>query len=300
MRCVVTGGAGFIGSHLVDRLLKEGHEVVVIDIKKSRYVNKDALFYKENILNREKIVELTKEADFIFHFAADPDVKNSRYNIYDKINVNLIGTINLLEAARRNDIKNFIFASSSTVYGIVDKFPINEEVRYNPISVYGATKASSDMFLSAYANSFGLNCTSLIFANIYGPRSNHGVIYDFYNKLKKDGSKLEILGNGKQKKSYLYINDAIDAIIIAMNHMKRYSYYNIGSEEWHTVVEIADLVSNILGKNPKYIFSGGESGWVGDVPKFILDVKKIKSLGWEEKVSFEEGVRRYITFLEHH
>jgi UDP-glucose 4-epimerase len=154
------------------------------------------------------------------------------------------------------------------------------------------------LYLKAYSESYGMDCTSLCFANIFGPRSRHGVIYDFYMKLKKNPKKLLILGNGKQKKSYLYVKDTINASLLAVEKTRGYQRYNIGSEKSISVDEIAKTVGNIMGLNPKFEYTGGEQGWVGDVPRFLLDISKIKSLGWTPETSFETGVKKYIEWLE--
>jgi UDP-glucose 4-epimerase len=308
---LVTGGAGFIGSHLVDSLLVRENSVTIIDNLSSavdnyykNYLNKkNVKFIKGDIRNLDMLINNSKNVDVIFHFAADPRVDLSAKNPIDNFNINVSGTLNLLEAARKNNITEIFFASSGgTLYGETENIPTPEENQLNPISCYGASKASCEMYLRAYASSYGFNIISYRLANIFGPRSNHGVMYDFYNKLKKNPRELLILGNGQQKKSYLYINDCIDAIIFLEKiNSKGFQAFNIGSDEWVTVNQIAEyIIEELELKNVKFKYSGGIRGWVGDIPKMKLDITKIKNLGWKPKTKFKDGLKLYIEYLKSH
>ena len=301
---VVTGGAGFIGSHLVDRLLELGYEVLVIDNfcsgkienLKQHEKNPNLKIVKADIRDKE-IVKHLENAEAIFHLAADPDVRLSVENPSKSFEINMIGSFNVLEAARKLDIKDFIFTSSGgTVYGDTAK-PVDEEFRLRPISPYGASKAAFEMYLSAYAHSYGMNCISLRLGNIIGPRSTHGVTWDFFWKLKKDKSRLVILGNGEQEKSYLHVKDAISAIILAWKKSKGFEAYNIAHEKTLKVREIARIVCEELKVNPKFEFTGGERGWRGDVKIVKLKIEKIKKLGWKPRVEPEEAIRDYVKWL---
>jgi UDP-glucose 4-epimerase len=301
MKAIVSGGAGFIGSHLVDELIKEGHEVMVIDNLVSgsmEFLPKEATIIKKDITTDDIAPEI-KGADSFFHFAADPDVRSSAHNPAQSFKHNVVGTFNVLEACRAADVKKFIFASTSTVYGDAQIIPTPETHDTKPISNYGASKLACESYVASYAHSYGLQSTVLRFANIFGPRSNHGVMHDFYHKLKKDPTKLEILGDGLQEKSYLYISDTISAIMFAFKKQQNlYDVFNVGSKEKRTVNEIAGLVSKTGNWKPETAYTGTPRGWIGDVRLMQLDVSKLEQLGWQPKVSFEDGVKRYVEWLK--
>ena len=302
MRILVTGGAGFIGSHIVDRLISSGNEVIVYDNLSSGKLeflehhmrNKNFKFVKEDLLNFEALKREMKDVDLVYHVAANPDVKIGARDTRTHLEQNVIATHNLLEAMRLNDISDIVFTSTSTVYGEAKKIPTPEDYGpLIPISLYGASKLAAESLIMAYAHTFGMNTVIYRFANIVGPRSTHGVIYDFIMKLKNNPRELEILGDGTQKKSYLYIEDCVDAIIYGYEHRKEdVEIFNIGSEDWIDVKKIADVVVEEMGlENVKYRFTGGKRGWKGDVPKMLLSIEKIKSYGWKPKYSSEESVR---------
>ncbi|MEM0479175.1 MAG: NAD-dependent epimerase/dehydratase family protein, partial [Pyrobaculum sp.] len=216
MKIVVTGGAGFIGSHLVDRLIEEGYEVAVVDNLSSgrrEFVNKEAELYIRDLKDPQWGVDVRGEV--VFHFAANPEVRLSTTEPQVHFNENVVATFNVLEWARQTGVKTVVFASSSTIYGDAEVIPTPEEAPYKPISVYGAAKAAGEVMCGAYARLYGLRCLVIRYANIVGPRLRHGVIYDFIMKLKKNPKVLEVLGDGTQSKSYLYIKDAVDATLDA-------------------------------------------------------------------------------------
>ena len=306
---VVTGGAGFIGSWIVEKLVKENCNVSIIDDLSAgnmKYIdhlkdNKNVEFVKADIRDEDVLQKVCSGKDTIFHFAADPNVKTSVENPTNSYSINVHGTFLLLECMRRLDIPNIIFASSGgTLYGQVDEFPTPENVQFRPISAYGATKAAAEVYLSAYAASYDITAISLRYANIFGPRSTHGVMFDFYHKLKENSKQLEILGDGKQIKSYLYITDCIDGSIHAAKSVKKgFDAFNIGSDNWITVNEIADIISDELNiKKVKYTYTGGQAGWKGDVFKMLLSIEKLAKIGWKPKVSTQEGIRLYIRWLK--
>ncbi len=302
MRILVTGGAGFIGSHMVDRLMSEGHEVVVYDNLSSgkrefvehhmgkenfRFVHADLLDFET--LNREM-----KGVDLVYHVAANPDVRLGAKDTKVHMEQNVLATYNVLEAMRLNDVRDIVFTSTSTVYGEAKKIPTPEDYGpLVPISLYGASKLAAEAFIMAYVHNFGMKAVIYRFANIVGPRSTHGVIYDFIMKLKKNPKELEILGDGTQTKSYLYVEDCVDAIIFGYeNRREDVEIFNIGSEDWINVRKIADIVVEEMRlKNVVYRFTGGKRGWKGDVPKMLLSIEKIKSYGWKPKRNSEESVR---------
>lgn len=300
MKIAVTGGAGFIGSHLVDSLIEEGHEVIVIDnlsSGKEENVNSKAAFVKKDI--RENLQEELEGIETVFHLAADPDVRESAAVPRKSFDVNVEGTYDLLESCRRADIKHIIFTSTSTVYGEADVIPTPEDYRCIPISNYGASKLACEAYVSAFSASYGMKGTSLRLANIFGERSNHGVMYDFFHKLKQNPKELEILGDGNQDKSYLHVSDCISATLTAWKKQKEhYDVFNIGSNEKKKVNDIAQLMSKLMEAQPKFEYTGTPRGWVGDVKLMLLDTSKLEKLGWKQKITFEEGATRYLNWLQ--
>jgi len=271
-KVVVTGGAGFIGSHLVDKLSDEGLNIVVIDNLSAgsmknlkKHIGKPYFSFIKSDLKQldEDWMKSFNNADAVYHLAANPEVRVSITDPKTHFNENLITTFNVLEACRRNDVKYFLFASSSTVYGDARKIPTPEDYHpLEPISVYGACKLACENLMISYAKLYGIKCLILRYANIIGPRSNHGVIIDFIKKLKNNPPKLEILGDGSQKKSYLYIDDAVKATIHLLQKFKEdkkeYDIYNVGNDDWITVKEIAGIVAEEMGlSSVSYIFKPG-------------------------------------------
>lgn len=301
MKIMVTGGAGFIGSHIVDRLAKN-NEVIVYDNLSSgkiefieRYIGeKNFKFVRDDLLNFDRLKDEMKDCDLVYHVAANPDVKIGAEDTKVHFEQNVKATYNVLEAMRINDVPNIIFTSTSTVYGEAKKIPTPEDYGpLIPISLYGSSKLAAEAFIMAYAHTFGIRAVIYRFANIVGPRSTHGVIYDFIKKLRKNPDELEILGDGTQTKSYLHVEDCVDAIIFGYeNRRSDVEIFNIGSEDWINVRKIADIVVEEMGlKNVKYRFTGGKRGWKGDVPKMLLSVDKIKEYGWKPMHNSEESVR---------
>ena len=292
-KLLVTGGAGFIGSHLVERLLIDGFEVTCldnlsagnIDNLKNALKNKFFHFIKGDIRKRIDMQNILDDYDTIFHFAANPEVRLGDPEIH--FSSNILGTFNILESMRKSDVKRIVFASSSTVYGDASVLPTPENYSpLQPISVYGASKLACEALISAYCHVYGFNGICLRYANIIGPRLRHGVIYDFIMKLKRNPSRLEILGDGTQKKSYLYIDDAVDATIFIWNRVRKgYAVYNIGNEDNITVLDIAKIVVKSMNlTDVKFHLTGGVEGgrgWKGDVKYMLLSIDKLKSLGWK-------------------
>lgn len=301
MKIIVTGGAGFIGSHITDRLVRAGNEVTVVDnlsSGKKKNIIEEANFIAKDLI-KENIVREVREHDALFHFAADPNVRSSARTPLQSFNQNVIATFKVLETCRKNKMRHIVFASTSTVYGEADKIPTPEDYPCAPISNYGASKLACEAYLSSYAHSYGIKTTIVRYANIYGKRSSHGVMYDFYNKLKENPKELKILGDGKQEKSYLHVEDCVSATLTAFEKQDRiYDVFNIGSSEKNTVDEIAKKVSNNMKVKPKFSYTGGTRGWTGDVPLMMLDTKKIEALGWSQKISLSEGIKKYVKWLE--
>ena len=308
-RLLVTGGCGFIGSHLVDTLVKGANEVTILDNLSSstleyvrQHITKRKLrFFKGDIRDFRIVSKLCSEKDAVFHFAAQPDVRLSLTQPIRDFETNVMGTLNLLEAARTREVPLFVFASTSTVYGQANVIPTPESYPIAPISNYGASKSACETYMMAYSSCYGMSCISLRYANIFGERSNHGVVHDFFVKLKRDPLKLEILGDGRQKKSYVYISDCVEASILAAEagSRKEFEAFNIGSSEQVEVNQIARLVTEQLGiSSVDFSYSGGKAGWIGDVTDMLLDTTRIRNLGWETKVDTKEGIRRYVSWLK--
>jgi len=309
MRALVTGGAGFIGSHLVDVLMrdKKFSKVVVIDnLSTGRYENiahwesdEKFSFIKADLANIDEIIDAFKDIDVVFHFAAESDVRIGVKNPEKMWRDNVVVTFNVLEAMRINNVRFIVFSSSSTVYGDQVKLPTPEDALLQPISIYGASKLAGESLILGYANTFKMRGLILRYANIIGARLRHGVIYDFIMKLLKNPNELEILGDGTQRKSYLHVSDAISATMHLFERFlrsnSRFEIYNVGNEDWITVKEIADIVSKVLGVNPKYTFTGGVEGgrgWIGDVKLMLLDINKLKGTGWRPSLNSSEAVER--------
>jgi UDP-glucose 4-epimerase len=302
-RVLVTGGAGFIGSHLVDYLLGRGFQVRVVDNLSSgrlehvshHFGSELFEFVKGDLKNPEVALKAVEDVDTVFHLAANPEVRLSVTEPAVHFNENLLATFNLLEACRRKGgVELFVFASSSTVYGDASVLPTPETHEIKPISVYGASKAGCEALLSSYSHLYGFKGVSLRYANIVGPRLRHGVIYDFIMKLSRNPGELEILGDGSQRKSYLHVSDAVEATVaVAEKSSSTYDCFNVGNEDWVTVAEIADIVSRAMGVKPLYRFLSTVKdgrGWPGDVKLMLLSIEKIKKLGWAPRLSSREAV----------
>ena len=305
-KTVVTGGAGFIGSHLVDRLVAGGGEVVVIDnlsSGKPEFISQHRgkpgfKFVKADLLKPGQYSSELEGAGVIYHLAANPDVKAAIANTRIEIDQGILSTYNLLEQARKRDVQSIVFSSSSVVYGEPLVVPVAEDYGpLLPISFYGASKLAGEGLLSAYCGTFGMAGITYRFANVVGARSTHGVIYDFCKKLRKNPSSLEVLGDGKQTKSYILVEECVDAILFgASKRLGKISasmdVFNIANSDWISVADIAKEViaaSGIAGT--KISFTGGKRGWPGDVPKVMLDGAKLAKLGWTPKSNSLQAVR---------
>lgn len=301
MRAVVTGGAGFIGSHLIDHLVRQGEEVVVIDSLAAatrnhiiRYIQSGAISFVQADLLSDIWQEEFTGANRVYHLAADPDVRESALHPDNQLNNTIIATHRVLEAMRTHHVKEIVFTSTSTVYGDATVIPTPETYTpMEPVSVYGAAKLACEALISAYCHSFDMQSWIYRFANIVGSRSGHGVITDFIRKLKENPEQLTILGDGKQTKSYLEVTVCVSAMLFGVHHAeKKVNYLNIGSEDWIDVTTIADIIVHELGlSDVAYHYTGGARGWVGDVPKMQLSIEKMKSLGWTPGIGSQESIR---------
>jgi len=297
----VTGGAGFIGSHIVDRLIAKNGVTVYDNLSTGReefiaqHVGKPFFrFVKGDLLDVAKLAKEVKGHDSVWHIAANPDIRKGTESTMVDLEQNTIATYNTLESARRADVKTFVFSSTSTVYGRASEIPTPED--YGPclpISLYGASKLACEGLVSAYAELYGIKCWIYRFANIVGHRSTHGILFDFVEKLNADPKHLEVLGDGKQSKSYMLVEECVDGMLFGFKKGKdRLNYYNLCANDQITVKRIVEILVKETGlKGVKIRYTGGESGWKGDVPRFLLDNKKMKKLGWNPKRSSEQAIR---------
>jgi len=305
-RIVVTGGAGFIGSHVVDRIMKEAAEVWVLDnlsggreeFLERWYGDENMHLVRADVTKLETILPYMKNTDIVFHLAANPDVRSAAENTYAHVEQNILATYNVLEAMRFQDVKDIVFTSTSTVYGEAAVLPTPEDYGpLKPISVYGASKLACEALISSYVSTFGMRGVLYRFANVVGPRSTHGVIFDFIRKLKKNQKELEILGDGKQRKSYVHVKDCVEAMVLGYEGLDgNLGIYNIGTEQSTDVITIADIVVEAMGLGGvRYRTTGGVDGgrgWKGDVKVMSLDVKAMLALGWEPRYTSDEAVRK--------
>ena len=299
---IVTGGAGFIGANIVSVLLEQGHNVHVFDNLSTGNIDNLDLekikFYKIDLKSDHNYWPQIKASN-IYHFAANADVRGGINNHKIDLNENLLVTKNCCDYSVNNKIQNFIFASSATVYGEPIVFPTPEENICNQTSLYGASKISSEAFIQAYSNYGYFKSTIFRFVSWIGKGYSHGVIYDFVQKLLEDPSKLEILGDGNQIKSYLDVRDGIQGVInIPKLHNNISSVFNLGHDQIMNVTNLADIVCSEMNlKNVKYKFTGGKRGWVGDAPLVHLDTKKAKEFNWYPKIDIENGIRETVRYL---
>ncbi len=302
MHSIVTGGAGFIGSHLVDLLLSRGDTVTVIDsMVAGRMFNIEHNLHQITFVHADLLDDGWQKhfagADRVYHIAADPDVRGSARKSYEVYENNVTTTVKVLEAMKEHGVKEIVFTSTSTVYGEAAVIPTPENYSpMMPISIYGASKLACEAMISAYAATYGMKAWVYRFANIIGSRSTHGVIFDFVQKLRANPAELEILGDGRQSKSYLAVENCVAAMVYAPTISDgTFNVFNIGSEDWVSVKRIAELIVEEMHlNNVAFRFTGGDRGWIGDVPMMRLAVDKLKSFDWTPGITSEESVRRAI------
>ncbi|MFO0365450.1 MAG: NAD-dependent epimerase/dehydratase family protein [Acidobacteriota bacterium] len=306
-RFIVTGCAGFIGSNLVDRLLENGHEVVGVDNLSTgllRFLERASTnprfrFVRTDLLDLPGLVAAFAGGEVVVHLAANADVRFGTEHPRRDLEQNTIATYNVLEAMRANGIKHIAFSSTGSVYGEASVIPTPEDGPF-PIqtSLYGASKAAGEGLISAYCEGFGFQAWIFRFVSILGERYTHGHVFDFYKKLKADPTRLPVLGNGRQRKSYLYVQDCIDAILLAMEKAgEKVNIFNLGVDGYCEVNDSIGWICEELGVKPVLEYSGGDRGWIGDNPFIFLDTRKIQSLGWRPKLDIRAGVIRTVRSL---
>jgi UDP-glucose 4-epimerase len=307
MTYFITGAAGFIGSQLADRLLANGETVVGYDnlsTGKMRFLelasaNPNFRFVKGDLLDAEALTRAMKGASFVFHLAANADVRFGTEHPERDLQQNTIATFNVLEAMRANGCKRIGFSSTGSIYGEPEIFPTPEDAPF-PLqtSLYGASKAAAEGMIQAYCEGFGYQAYIFRFVSILGERYTHGHVFDFYKKLSDDPTRLHVLGDGKQRKSYLYVHDCIDAMLLAIRVLNnKVHVLNLGTDEANRVNDSIAWICERLGVRPELTYAGGERGWIGDSPFILLDTRRIRALGWKPKLSIREGVVRTVDWL---
>lgn len=302
-RALVTGGAGFIGSNLADRLLADGVEVVVYDnlsTGRREFVPAEAELVEADVLDRDTLARALRGCDTVFHLQANADVRHGLERPRADLEQNTIGTSNVLEAMREAGVRRIVFSSTGSVYGEPEVFPTPEDAPF-PVqtSLYAASKLAGEGMLGAYAHGFGFDALVFRFVSILGERYSHGHVIDFFNALRADPTRLRVLGNGQQRKSYLYVQDCVSGILTALAaHESGFAVYNLGTDESITVDESIATICAHLGVDPVLEHTGGIRGWAGDSPLIHLDTAKIRALGWEPTATIREAIVKTLEFLE--
>ncbi|HLK47826.1 MAG TPA: NAD-dependent epimerase/dehydratase family protein [Bryobacteraceae bacterium] len=308
MKAFVTGAAGFIGSSLVDRLLTAGHDVIGFDnystgfpefLAQARKCPKFH-FHKGDLLDTEELHRGMAGADFVFHLAANADVRYGPDHPRWDLEQNTVATSNVLEVMRTNRVHRIAFASTGSIYGEPDVFPTPETAPF-PVqtSFYAASKLAAEGMISAYAAAYGFQTWIFRFVSILGERYTHGHIFDFYKQLLAHPERLDVLGDGRQRKSYLYVQDCIDAILVAIEAARApVNILNLGTDEYCEVNDSIGWITARLGLAPERHYAGGKRGWVGDSPFIFLDCSRMRALGWKPKLTIRESVLRTVDFLE--
>jgi UDP-glucose 4-epimerase len=307
-KMVVTGCAGFIGSNLVDRLLLRGERVTGIDnfstgqrrFLESALRNPSFRLIEGDLLDLPFLIGALSGGDMVFHLAANADVRFGTNHPYRDLEQNTIATYNVLEAMRASGIKRIAFSSTGSVYGEAAVIPTPEDAPF-PVqtSLYGASKLACEGLIAAYCEGFGFQSWIFRFVSILGERYTHGHVFDFYKQLRNDPAQLLVLGNGKQRKSYLYVQDCLDAMLLAIEKVTdKVNIFNLGVDDYCEVNDSIAWISQRLGLRPRLEYTGGDRGWIGDNPFIFLDTKKIRSLGWEPKFSIGEGIVNTVEFLK--
>jgi len=302
MNILITGGAGFIGSHLDDALIARGHQLTIVDnLVLGRKENIEHLignpnfrFIEADLLDMPKMREIFAEGkfDMVYHLAANSDIQKGGKDPMVDYNLTFNTTFNVLQLLKEFEIKKFFFASTSAIYGETYDVLNEDYGPLKPVSNYGAGKLASEAFISAFSSTYGIQTWITRFPNVVGERFTHGVIYDFIKKLRNNPEELEVLGNGEQCKPYVYVKDLVEAILYVIDHAsEKYNVYMIGSDSRTKVKEIAAMVIEEMGLNAKIRYTGGDRGWVGDVPEFRYDLTKINKLGWTAPHNSNESVR---------
>jgi UDP-glucose 4-epimerase len=308
MKCLITGGAGFIGSHLCDYLIKDNNDIVVIDnlsLGREENIshlssNKKFKFYKQEILDHDGMKRIFEKEkfDIIFHLAANSDIAKSRLDPSIDFNNTFMTTYTILNLMKEFNVKKLVFASTSAIYGETKSVLTENYGPLFPVSLYGSSKLASEAFITSFAENYGFQVWITRFPNVIGERATHGVILDFIKKLQANPDELTVLGNGEQNKPYLYVKDLVEAILFVWkNSNDKINYYNLGVDTRTKVKDIAAMTIKEMGLNAKIKYTGGDRGWIGDVPEFRYDLAKIHALGWKAKTTSDEAVLKSIRYI---
>ena len=308
MKFLVTGAAGFIGSNLADRLLALGHQVVGYDnfstgrkaFLESAMASPHCQLIHADLLDREALSRAMAGVDFVFHLAANADVRYGPNQRRKDLEQNTIATWNVLEAMHENNVRRMGFSSTGSVYGEPDIFPTPEHCPFpHQTSFYGASKLAAEALIQAYCEAFDLRAYIFRFVSILGERYSHGHVIDFYQQLLEHPASLHVLGNGKQRKSYLYVQDCIDAILLAIESTtEKLNIFNLGTDEYCEVDDSVGWICQKLNLDPQVVHGGGERGWVGDSPFIFLDCARIRGLGWTPRFTIREAVVRTVEYIK--
>jgi UDP-glucose 4-epimerase len=307
LRVLVTGAAGFIGSHMVDRLLAVGHDVVGYDNMSTgrRHFLDGAFaiprftFHQADLLDRPSLSQAMQGVELVVHFAANADVRFGTQHPRKDLDQNIIATWNVLETMREHGCKRIVFSSTGSIYGEPEIFPTPESCPF-PVqtSLYGASKLAAEGLIQAYCEGFGIQGYIFRFVSILGERYSHGHVFDFYRQLAEHPDHLHVLGNGHQRKSYLYVQDCMDAIFTALDQAKnKVNIFNLGTDEFCEVNDSIGWICEYLGVRPKITYAGGERGWIGDSPFILLDCSRIRALGWRPRLTIREAVLATIRYV---
>jgi UDP-glucose 4-epimerase len=308
MRYFVTGGAGFIGSNLIDRLLADGYAVTAYDslvtgqlrfLDSAMKAGERFRLVEGDVLDEKRLAGAITGHDFVFHFAANADVRFGTQQPRKDLEQNTIATYNVLETMRHAKINRIAFSSTGSIYGECKTIPTPEDAPF-PIqtSLYGASKLAGEGLIAAYCSGFDYRAYIFRFVSILGERYTHGHVYDFYQQLAADPTRIRVLGNGRQRKSYLYIGDCIDAMLAVIDKTTEpVNIYNLGTDGYCEVNDSLGWICETMNVNPAREYTGGDRGWIGDNPFIFLDTKKIRSLGWKPKLSIRQGIVRTVQFL---
>jgi UDP-glucose 4-epimerase len=308
LRGFVTGAAGFIGSTLVDRLLADGHEVVGYDnfsTGQERFIagalkNPHYRLVRADLLDLDALRAAMAGSDVVFHLAANADVRFGTDHPRRDLEQNTIATWNVLEAMRTQAIRRIAFSSTGSVYGEAAVIPTPEDCPF-PVqtSLYGASKVAAESLIQAYCEGFGMQSCIFRFVSIMGERYTHGHVFDFYKQLLEHPGELRVLGNGNQRKSYLYVQDCVDAILLALERASApVSIFNLGTDEYCQVSQSIQWICERLELNPALHYAGGDRGWIGDNPFIFLDCARIRALGWRPKLTIQQAVVRTVEYLQ--
>lgn len=308
MKAVVTGGAGFIGSNLVIRLAARGDDVRVVDnfsTGQPRFLDAvrdrpNVRIVRADLLDPPSFAPAIEDAEIVFHLAANADVRFGTLHPRRDLEQNTIATHNVLEAMRLGGVQKIVFSSTGSIYGEPTLHPTPEDAPF-PVqtSLYGASKLAGEGLIEAYAEGFGFQAWIFRFVSILGEHYSHGHVFDFYRKLRADPAELEVLGDGRQRKSYLYVQDCLDAMLLALERATApVNIFNLGTDEYCEVDQSVAWICEAMGVAPRVRHTGGARGWVGDSPFIFLDTRRIRALGWSPRLGIRESVLRTLRYLE--